>query len=98
MWATIVLKPPPQDPLSTLLLAEILATSGYPPGAVSVLACGNDDAAPLLDDPRVRMVSFTGSARVGWNVRQRASMKHVALELGGNAAALIEPTPISTTW
>ncbi|MEP7326983.1 MAG: aldehyde dehydrogenase family protein [Gemmatimonadota bacterium] len=89
--ATMVLKPPPQDPLSTLLLAEIVGQSGYPGGAISIVPCTNDDAAPLLDDPRVRMVSFTGSAKVGWMIRQRAAMKQVALELGGNAAVIIEP-------
>ena len=89
--ATMVLKPPPQDPLATLLLAEIVQGSGYPAGALSILLCTNDDAAPILDDPRVRMVTFTGSARVGWTIRQRAPKKRVTLELGGNAAVLVEP-------
>ena len=89
--ATMVLKPPPQDPLSTLAMAEVLQTAGYPPGALSVVPCSVDDAAALLDDPRVRMVTFTGSARVGWMIRERAARKKVALELGGNAAILIEP-------
>ncbi|MEO5826858.1 MAG: aldehyde dehydrogenase family protein [Gemmatimonadales bacterium] len=89
--ATMVLKPPPQDPLSTLHLAQILAESGYPPGALSVVPCSNDAAAPLLDDLRVRLISFTGSARVGWMIRSRAAHAHVALELGGNAAVIIEP-------
>ena len=89
--ATMVLKPPPQDPLSTLLLGELLAECGYPVGALSILPCTNDVAAPLIDDPRIRMVTFTGSARVGWAIRQRASTKRVALELGGNAAVIIEP-------
>lgn len=89
--ATMVLKPPPQDPLSTLALAEIVAAAGYPAGALSILPCSNDDAAPLLDDPRVRMITFTGSARVGWMIRQRAPTKRVVLELGGNAAVIIEP-------
>jgi glyceraldehyde-3-phosphate dehydrogenase (NADP+) len=89
--ATMVLKPPPQDPLSTMLLAGIVKDSGYPEGAISILPCTNEDAAPLLDDPRVRMISFTGSARVGWMIKQRAPMKRVALELGGNAAVIVEP-------
>jgi acyl-CoA reductase-like NAD-dependent aldehyde dehydrogenase len=89
--ATMVLKPPPQDPLSTMLLAGILQESGYPEGAISIVPCTNDDAAPLLEDPRIRMISFTGSARVGWMIRQRAPMKRVALELGGNAAVIVEP-------
>ncbi len=89
--ATMVLKAPPQDPLSTLLLAQIISEAGYPIGALSVIACSNDAAAPLLDDPRVRLISFTGSARVGWMIRSRSAHAHVALELGGNAAVIIEP-------
>jgi len=89
--ATVVLKPPPQDPLATLLLGEIIRESGYPSGAVSILLCTNEVAAPLIDDPRVRMISFTGSARAGWAIRRRAHTKRVTLELGGNAAVIIEP-------
>ncbi|MBA2564670.1 MAG: aldehyde dehydrogenase family protein [Gemmatimonadetes bacterium] len=89
--ATIVMKPPPQDPLTSLLLAEVLAESGYPAGGLSVVPCSVADAAPLLDDPRVRMVSFTGSARAGWAIRRQASRMKVVLELGGNAAVVVEP-------
>ncbi len=89
--ATMVLKPPPQDPLSTLLLARLLHEAGCPPGMISILPCSNETAAPLIDDPRIRMLSFTGSARVGWMFRERAPMKKVALELGGNAAVIVEP-------
>jgi glyceraldehyde-3-phosphate dehydrogenase (NADP+) len=89
--ATMVLKPPPQDPLAVLMLAEALAGCGYPEGALSVVPCSVEDAAPLLDDPRVRMVTFTGSARVGWMIRQRAAKKKVVLELGGNAGVIVEP-------
>jgi glyceraldehyde-3-phosphate dehydrogenase (NADP+) len=89
--ATMVLKPPPQDPLSTLALARLVHEAGCPAGMVSVLPCTNEVAAPLIDDPRIRMLTFTGSARVGWSFRERAPMKRVALELGGNAAAIIEP-------
>jgi acyl-CoA reductase-like NAD-dependent aldehyde dehydrogenase len=89
--ATMVLKPPPQDPLATLLLGEIIRQSGYPAGALSILLCTNEVAAPLIDDPRVRMITFTGSARAGWDIRRRAYHKRVTLELGGNAAVIIEP-------
>jgi acyl-CoA reductase-like NAD-dependent aldehyde dehydrogenase len=89
--ATMVLKTPPQDPLATLLLGEIVCGSGYPAGAVSFLYCTNEVAAPLIDDPRVRMITFTGSGRAGWAIRQRAFNKKVTLELGGNAAVIIEP-------
>jgi acyl-CoA reductase-like NAD-dependent aldehyde dehydrogenase len=89
--ATMVLKPPLQDPLATLLLAEVVQASGYPAGGVSIVLCTDEDAAPLIEDPRVRMVTFTGSARVGWMIRERAARKRVTLELGGNAAVLVEP-------
>ena len=89
--ATMVLKVPPQDPLAAYMLGEIIQGAGYPAGAVSILLCSNDDAAPLSDDPRVRMVTFTGSSRAGWAIRQRATGKRVTLELGGNAAVIIEP-------
>ncbi|MDQ3223881.1 MAG: aldehyde dehydrogenase family protein, partial [Gemmatimonadota bacterium] len=89
--ATMVLKVPPQDPLATLLLGEIVRESSYPAGAISILLCSNDVAAPLIDDSRVRMITFTGSARAGWAIRRRAFTKRVTLELGGNAAVMIEP-------
>ena len=89
--ATMILKPPPQDPLSTLALGEIVAEAGYPDGGIAIVPCEVDDAAPLLDDPRVRMVTFTGSARIGWMLRQRCFDKRVTLELGGNAAVIVEP-------
>lgn len=89
--ATMVLKTPPQDPLAALLLGEIVRGSGYPAGAIAVLYCTNEVAAPLIDDPRVRMVTFTGSGRAGWAIRQRAFAKKVTLELGGNAAVIVEP-------
>lgn len=89
--ATMVLKVPPQDPLATLLLGEIVRDSGYPAGGLAILLCGNDVAAPLIDDPRVRMITFTGSAGAGWAIRRRAFAKRVTLELGGNAAVIIEP-------
>jgi acyl-CoA reductase-like NAD-dependent aldehyde dehydrogenase len=89
--AAMILKPPPQDPLATLLLGEILRESGYPSGALAILPCSHEVAAPLIDDPRVRMITFTGSARTGWAIRRRAFTKRVTLELGGNAAVMIEP-------
>ncbi|HEX5632810.1 MAG TPA: aldehyde dehydrogenase family protein, partial [Gemmatimonadales bacterium] len=89
--ASMVLKPPPQDPLVVLALGEILAESGYPEGALSIVPCGVEDAAPLVDDPRPRLLTFTGSAAVGWELRRRAGTKRVTLELGGNAAVIVEP-------
>ena len=89
--AAITLKPPPQDPLTTLRLGEIVQASGYPTGGVSVVPCHVEVAQLLIDDPRVRLITFTGSARAGWAIRAKAGNKRVALELGGNAAVIIEP-------
>jgi glyceraldehyde-3-phosphate dehydrogenase (NADP+) len=89
--ATITLKPPPQDPATTVRLGELIARAGYPAGGVNVVACDVDAAQLLLDDPRVRMITFTGSARVGWAIRAKAGARRVALELGGNAAVIVEP-------
>jgi acyl-CoA reductase-like NAD-dependent aldehyde dehydrogenase len=88
--ATMVLKTPPQDPLCGLLLAEIVKDAGYPKGAINILQVPVEEATPLLDDQRVRMITFTGSARAGWHIRQRAHTKKVALELGGNAGVVVE--------
>jgi len=89
--ATITLKPPPQDPLTTLRLSELVAASGYPDGAVRVVPCHVEVAQILIEDPRVRLITFTGSARAGWQIRAKAGSKRVALELGGNAGVVIEP-------
>jgi glyceraldehyde-3-phosphate dehydrogenase (NADP+) len=89
--ATITLKPPPQDPLTTLRLADLVKASGYPEGAVSIVPCHVEVAQILIEDPRVRHITFTGSAKAGWAIRAKAGTKRVALELGGNAAVIVEP-------
>jgi glyceraldehyde-3-phosphate dehydrogenase (NADP+) len=88
--ATLTLKPPPQDPLTTLMLGDIVAKSGYPPGGVNIVPCELPVAERLVRDERVRMITFTGSARAGWAVRAAAGSKRVALELGGNAGVIVE--------
>ncbi len=95
--ATITLKPPPQDPLTTLCLAELVKSSGYPAGAVNVTPCHVEVAQILIEDPRVRVITFTGSAKAGWAIRAKAGSKRVLLELGGNAAVIIEPDA-DLTW
>ena len=60
-------------------------------GSFSVLPCKSGEAAPLVEDPRLKMVSFTGSPPVGWDIKRRAGKKKVTLELGGNAGVIIEP-------
>ncbi len=88
--ATLTLKPPPQDPLTTLRLAELVKASGYPAGGINVVPCHVEVAQILIEDPRVRLITFTGSAKAGWAIRAKAGTKRVALELGGNAAVIIE--------
>ena len=87
--APIVLKPAPATPLTALLLGELLAETELPAGMVSVLPVPNDRAAALVADPRLPIVSFTGSGPVGAQIRRSAPEKHVTLELGGNAAVLL---------
>ena len=89
--ATITVKPPPQDPLTTLRLGELVKTSGYPEGGVNITPCHVEVAQILIEDPRVRVITFTGSAKAGWAIRAKAGSKRVLLELGGNAAVIIEP-------
>ncbi|WBB83826.1 aldehyde dehydrogenase family protein [Micromonospora sp. WMMC264] len=85
----IVVKPAPATPLTALLLGEILAETDLPEGMFSVLPLPNERAAELVADPRLPVVSFTGSGPVGAAIRRAAPDKHVTLELGGNAAAVI---------
>jgi acyl-CoA reductase-like NAD-dependent aldehyde dehydrogenase len=87
--APILVKPAPRTPLSALILGELLAESGLPEGAFSVLPLGNAETAALVADPRLPVVSFTGSGPVGWSLAEAAARKHVVLELGGNAAAVV---------
>ena len=88
---TVVHKSPPQTPITSVLLAEVLSNSGIPDGAVNVVSCSNEVAEKLSTDPRLKMLSFTGSPRVGWYLKAKAPKKKVVLELGGNAAVVVEP-------
>jgi acyl-CoA reductase-like NAD-dependent aldehyde dehydrogenase len=87
--APVIIKPAPATPLSALLLGELLAETALPEGAWSVLPVPNDRMPALVTDPRLPVVSFTGSGPVGWGIRDAVPRKHVVLELGGNAAAVI---------
>jgi acyl-CoA reductase-like NAD-dependent aldehyde dehydrogenase len=86
-----LLKPAPQTPLTALLLGEIFCELELPPGTLSVLPCENTLAETMVRDPRIQALSFTGSASVGWSLKDKAGKKRVALELGGNAAVIVEP-------
>jgi len=87
---TMVLKPASSTPLSALLLGEILLEAGMPPGTVNVTPCGADLADRLVADERFKLVTFTGSPAVGWELKKKAGRKRVTLELGGNAAVIVE--------
>lgn len=86
--APILIKPPPQAPSAQLLLAELAQAAGADPAALQVLPCDNAVAEALATSPQSRVLSFTGSARVGWHLKQKAPGR-VLLELGGNAAVLV---------
>jgi len=85
----MVLKPAPQTPLCSLLLAEVVQHAGWPDGAFNVLPLSNEDAGLLVSDDRIKMISFTGSAAVGWEIKKHAGKKKVILELGGNAGVIV---------
>ena len=85
----IVLRPASQTPVSALKLAEIVQGAGWPAGAFSVVPSSTADAAPLVEDERIELLTFTGSPAVGWSLRQRAGRKRVTLELGGNAGVIV---------
>jgi acyl-CoA reductase-like NAD-dependent aldehyde dehydrogenase len=86
---SMVLKPAPQTPLCALLLAECIQQAGWPDGGLNVLPLSNEDASLLVTDERIKLISFTGSVPVGWDIKRRAGKKKVALELGGNAGVIV---------
>ncbi|MGH9534296.1 MAG: aldehyde dehydrogenase family protein [Terriglobales bacterium] len=86
---SIIIKASPRTPLTALRLGELAQGLDLPAGAVNIVAGGAESVEPLLADERVAMISFTGSAGVGWPLRARAGDKHVTLELGGNAANIV---------
>lgn len=88
----IVLKPPSAAPLTMLMVAEVIAEAGAPPGSVSVVPMSRDVGGQMVADDRFTLLSFTGSAEVGWDLKARAGKKKVVLELGGNAAAVLDET------
>jgi glyceraldehyde-3-phosphate dehydrogenase (NADP+) len=86
-----VVKPASATPLSALALARIAHEAGVPPGGLEVVACDRQVGQRLVEDDRFRLLSFTGSAEVGWRMKRDAGRKRVVLELGGNAAAIVLP-------
>lgn len=85
-----VLKPASRTPIGALIIGEILAETNLPEGAFSILPCSRDGADLFTTDDRFKLLSFTGSPGVGWDLKARAGKKPVILELGGNAACIVD--------
>ena len=85
-----VLKPASLTPIGALIIGEVLAETDLPEGAFSILPCRRDGAALFTEDERLKLLSFTGSPGVGWDLKAKAGKKRVVLELGGNAAVLVD--------
>lgn len=85
-----VLKPASLTPVGALIIGEVLAETDLPPGAFSILPCRRDAAGLFTTDPRLKLLSFTGSQEVGWALKAQAGKKKVTLELGGNAACILD--------
>lgn len=88
---TVVLKPSPQSSISTLTMARLIHEAGCPPGVVNAWNGDTPLVAEALHDPRVKIVSFTGSEAVGWQIKEATPGKKVSLELGGDASAVVMP-------
>jgi acyl-CoA reductase-like NAD-dependent aldehyde dehydrogenase len=85
-----VLKPASRTPVGALIIGEILAETDLPEGAFSILPCSRGEADLFTSDERLKLLSFTGSAEVGWELKTRAGKKKVVLELGGNAGVIVD--------
>jgi acyl-CoA reductase-like NAD-dependent aldehyde dehydrogenase len=85
----ILLRPASQTPVSSLMLARIVLDAGWPEDAIAVLPSSTEVARPLVEDDRIKLLTFTGSPEVGWALKARAGRKRVTLELGGNAAVIV---------
>ena len=87
---TFVLKPASRTPIGALIIGEVLAETALPKGAFSILPCSRDGADLFTTDERLKLLSFTGSPDVGWALKAKAGKKPVVLELGGNAACVVD--------
>lgn len=85
-----VLKPASLTPIGALIIGETLSETDLPAGAFSILPCHRDGARLFVEDDRLKLLSFTGSPAVGWDLKARAGKKKVVLELGGNAACIVD--------
>jgi acyl-CoA reductase-like NAD-dependent aldehyde dehydrogenase len=87
---TWVMKPASRTPIGALIMGEALAETDLPEGAFSILPAHRDGADLFTEDDRLKLLSFTGSPQVGWELKAKAGRKKVVLELGGNAACLVD--------
>ncbi len=87
---TFVMKPASRTPIGALIMGEALAETDLPKGAFSILPAHRDGADLFTEDDRLKLLSFTGSPAVGWELKAKAGRKKVVLELGGNAACLVD--------
>src|SRR5215216_4141083 len=85
-----VMKPASRTPLGTIIIGEVLAETDLPKGAFSILPAHREGADLFTTDERLKLLSFTGSPGVGWDLKARAGKKKVVLELGGNAAVIVD--------
>ncbi|MCM8541858.1 MAG: aldehyde dehydrogenase family protein [Lentisphaeraceae bacterium] len=85
-----VLKPASRTPIGAIIIGEVLAETNLPEGAFSILPCSRNGADLFTVDPRLKLLSFTGSPGVGWELKAKAGKKKVVLELGGNAACVVD--------
>jgi len=88
---TVILRPASQVSMTSVLLGDIIKETGYPAGGMNIVPCGYEAAEILLSDDRIKKVTFTGSPDIGWELKKKAYKKKVTLELGGNAAVVVEP-------
>ncbi|MBT8763951.1 aldehyde dehydrogenase family protein [Desulfohalobiaceae bacterium Ax17] len=86
----IIIKPSPATPITAIILGEIIAQTDLPEGSISVLPCKTALAEKMVKDERIAMFTFTGSPKVGWYLKKEAGRKRVTLELGGNAALIVD--------
>jgi acyl-CoA reductase-like NAD-dependent aldehyde dehydrogenase len=86
---SIVLKPAPETPLTALLLAKVIQQAGWPDGGFNLVPLSNENSGLIVRDDRVKLISFTGSATLGWTIKANAGRKKVILELGGNAGVIV---------
>ena len=85
----MLLKPSPKTPITALMLGEIVTQAGWPVGGLNIINCTNEDTLAIWQDQRIKKLSFTGSAKVGWMLKAHAGTRKVTLELGGNAGVIV---------